>query len=302
MSRFGRFAVSMLFVAFIMHMMLVSAFWGSSDKEKKEEDTHAPAAEAEQGGSGARFGKGHDQLDDIPPQFFMKTSYKFPDHPFLRFTSGEESKVLVGLHQLWTKPVYVFGLSGALFVPDFSKVYRNLTQQKTYSLVRPNEQASFLFKFRPEMEASEFGLAIYIDFTDEKQSTWNRVVAFNGTIEIVDPVESLLDAQSLFLYVLGVLFVMGGVLLVQKAFFVKGKTSKRGSRSSASSSSYLSVKTAKNDSNASLVSSSPSPATDRERSPFSSSPSISSEWIPDAHFQLGGNPERRSPKLRTKKN
>lgn len=174
--------------------------------------------------------KQKDSLNEVDPSFFMATESHFPDHPFQQFVSGEVANILVGFHNLWKHPVTVFGISGAYYTPDHAHIFRNITQQKTHSKVMSNEQNTFHFKLKPEMEASRLVLVLNVDFTDSSERKWYQVAAVNRTIDIVSSVDSLFDIESIFIYILLIVLLVVSFYLVRNTFFPS--ISKRNSRSS----------------------------------------------------------------------
>lgn len=244
---------------------------------------------ATQSGAG-KASKQKDQIDELDPSFFMATESHFPDHPFQQFVSGEVANVLIGFHNLWKHPVTVFGISGAYYTPDHAHVFRNITQQKTYAKVMPQEQNTFHFNLKPEMEASHLVLVLNVDFTDSSERKWYRAVAVNRTIEIVPSVDSLFDAKSIFIYILFVAMLIGFFYLVRDAFFPSSsKKSNRSSKlfDSLSNAFYESLssgsarKTPNTGSQTSLKSSGD------EDEPWTSLPS---EWLPKEHIRRSASP------------
>lgn len=248
-------------------------------------------------------------MSDASPELFMKVASHLPDHPFQQFVSGDTAPVLLGLHNLWTGPVTVFGVSGAYYSPDFSTLVRNISTQKTWMKVAVGEQATFHFNLKPEMEPSTLGLVLYVDYTDSlTEKMWYRVAAYNQTVEIMSPSDSLLDLQSLFIYVLGCVLLIGGLGLMKNTFMggAKSGSSRKAAKgrfglgSTFSNTSLGSGSASQsNASGTSLASSSAdsrrSASPDGSWTPLSADGSPKSEWIPRMHY------DRKSPMTKSKK-
>jgi hypothetical protein len=230
-----------------------------------------------------------DSMEELDPSFFMRTEAFFPDHPFQQFVSGETASVLLGLQNVWKYPVTVFGISGAYYTPDYTQVFRNITQQKTHVKVMPNEQNTFVFKLKPEMEAAQLALVLTIDFTDSSERQWYRAVALNRTIEVVAPVGSIFDLESLFIYFVILALLASSVYMVYGAFFLK--SSKRSSKSllnrlsnAFSSSSALDSSVSGSKSSLYNAGSQSNLKSGTDQGPDTWT-ALSSEWLPEGHLQ-----------------
>lgn len=164
----------------------------------------------------------------------------------------------------------IFGISGdysLVTTPDI--ILRNITVHRVQGQIASKEFATIRTDFKTELEQHfpEIRMRLFVDFTDENQKTWQRVIAFNETVCIVMKEEgnAFFDAEALLLY--GVL--LGASFLVYYFFYKPADQQTHGGRvASPSASGLLSTKSATpTESTSSLPSNNPN------------------EWIPASHLK-----------------
>jgi len=175
---------------------------------------------------------------------FAQTAFVFPNAPTRDLHAGKPAEVLIGFKNVGPKPYLFTSLKGGLYYNlDARYFLENYTSANFDTVINPNEQYSFAYRFLPHsmLEEGEFGLLIQGFYHDNDGGNFSSII-FNSTINIVEPVETL-DVQSLFQYAFIVaLGALGGFLLYKSFGSVGGKkryTSERGTTSSADADEWL---------------------------------------------------------------
>lgn len=162
----------------------------------------------------------------------VEITSSFPDNPFSLITNGQQNKLQVTFDNKGTEAYTIDVVSGAFFDTDFTQVVRNLTAFKYGVPVPAMDHIDVPYSFYSEFKPQELGLLIIVDFSDEAKNRF-RGVAYNGTVSIVEPAQSLLDPQLLFLYVLLAGMLVGAGYLIKQAFFPDSPQARRQKKNKA---------------------------------------------------------------------
>lgn len=144
----------------------------------------------------------------------VTTSYIFPESAEEDFIIGDPVEVLFGLSNIGESPINVTQIAGSLRYPSDWRYYiQNFTKQFLSVIVRPGEQASFVYKFLPDplLEPRDFGFSGQVFYHDFDGGNFTSYF-FNGTIGLIESSETV-DAQALFTYI-GIVGVAGLVLFI----------------------------------------------------------------------------------------
>lgn len=140
-------------------------------------------------------------LSNLPPAGSLTTAYYLPDHPTKQFPAGDVIKVVVSAHNDGSSPYNVSMVMGSLNSPvDFSMHIQNFTQQFYFEMVKPGEELSVEYGFRPDAmlpAPREFAVALHLFYEDNKGNVFSNAF-FNQTIEIVEK-PKLFDHEMLFM-------------------------------------------------------------------------------------------------------
>jgi translocon-associated protein subunit alpha len=160
----------------------------------------------------------------------------FPYHSNKQFPAGEDIDVIVGFHNSEKEALNVTAIMGSINAKEqFSTYYQNLTFQRYFTLVNPNEEGSFQYTFRPDpnMPPREFQVALTVFYQSAKEGFSSTF--FNSTIDITEP-KKWFDSQLIQMCVtIAVMLCGAGFLLyrfVKNLGFVK-KVSKKGRKPEA---------------------------------------------------------------------
>jgi len=157
----------------------------------------------------------------------VTTSYVFPESAEEDFTIGDSVEVVFGLSNNGESPINVTQIAGSLRYPaDWRYFIQNFTKQYLSAIVRPGEQASFVYKFLPDplLEPRDFGFSGQVFYHDFDGGNFTSYF-FNGTIGLIESSESV-DAQTLFTYI-GIVGVAGLVLFIIYKSVSDSKRTKR---------------------------------------------------------------------------
>jgi hypothetical protein len=159
-------------------------------------------------------------------------SYALPNNADKKFELGKPADILLGFSNSGLRPFRVQYIRGHLVSPlDLTYFVQNFTGYYYNVTVNPDETATLLYRFRPDimLDAREFVAFVDVYYINDQNDTF-ATTFFNETITLVEPAETF-DARSIFAYVsmFGVL-----ALIIFGAFkFVSGKVTK-GSKSTKS--------------------------------------------------------------------
>jgi len=157
---------------------------------------------------------------------FISTAFIFPQYPTKQIVIGHEIDVIVGVTNTGDSTFNITEISAALRYPQDWRYYiQNYTKQAFSVLVKPGEQHSFHYKFKPDalLEPRDFGLSAQLFYHDSEGNNYTSYF-YNNTIPLIESNEPL-DLQTLFTYV-GIIGVAGLVLFI----IYKSVTEKKGRR------------------------------------------------------------------------
>lgn len=157
----------------------------------------------------------------------------FPNNPRLQFPLGEPVDVVVGFSNGGEEPYNVTDIAGSLHSSAQWKLWvQNFTALRVSSVVKPGEQASLEYQFRPDsmLQVREFQVAVHVFYQGLKSQ---HSLAFNKTIDIIE-LPKWIDLQLLGLW--GILFAVLAALgfllyrYLQSVGWVRQATKRRGPR------------------------------------------------------------------------
>ncbi|DBA82944.1 hypothetical protein WJX77_012184 [Trebouxia sp. C0004] len=154
----------------------------------------------------------HWLTDLAPPLSGVDSQHWFPDNPGSRFTVGEAVDVVIGLHNSAGEVFNVTHIAGSINAPQAFQYYvQNFTFQPYNSQLKPGEQASLHYTFKPDiyLPVQEWQLSLTAYLRTEKGFFCNTF--FNSTVDVVDQ-PRYIDTQLVFLGVIG-LGVLGVIAL-----------------------------------------------------------------------------------------
>ncbi|KAG9292265.1 hypothetical protein G9A89_009077 [Geosiphon pyriformis] len=148
------------------------------------------------------------------------------ENPFNLVTNGQKTKVLVTFNNKGHKNYTVRIISGALVNSDNSSdIIRSLPSVSYDHTVPSMDHADLYYSFHSEFRPQDLDLIISVAYADEENNRY-KGVAFNSTVRIVEPEQSLFDLQLLFLYFL-LACILGGVGFVIYQAFMGGAKARR---------------------------------------------------------------------------
>jgi len=145
---------------------------------------------------------------------YVATYYVFPESPEKEFIIGNPVELLLGLENNGESPINVTQLFASIRHPSDWRYYiQNFTKLSLSVIVRPGEEVSFIYKFKPDqmLEPRTFGLSAEVLYHDFEGGNFSSVF-FNNTINLIELSESI-DAQTLFTYI-GIVGIAGLVLFI----------------------------------------------------------------------------------------
>eukprot|EP01116_Phalansterium_solitarium_P003793 TRINITY_DN14614_c0_g1_i1.p2 TRINITY_DN14614_c0_g1~~TRINITY_DN14614_c0_g1_i1.p2 ORF type:complete len:284 (+),score=89.33 TRINITY_DN14614_c0_g1_i1:69-854(+) len=159
----------------------------------------------------------------------VHTSYLFPSSPDKKFVVADSNPVelLVGFSNVGDKNLNVSFIQAALMYPQDHRYFIQNYSRWSYSqIVKPEEQATFLYKFLPDagLDVRDFDLTVIVFYNDGAEGYYATTV-YNDTVSFVDRSDAV-DAQTFFTYV-GVIAVAGlAAFIAYKNFFAAPKKSR----------------------------------------------------------------------------
>lgn len=186
-------------------------------------------------------------LTNLPEAGELKTVWVLPDHPSKEFPAGEYVPILLGVHNEAKKAYNVSFIMGSLNLPqEFSYYVQNFTHHQYWSVVGPEEEATFQYKFRPDKSLSpmELRVALTVFYQDDKGTPFSTTF-FNETIDIVEVFKAV-DYEAIMMLVVmlaifagivyGVLAWMGNLNVIKK---VAGGGKKKGGKAETTDDDWL---------------------------------------------------------------
>ncbi|GMH42838.1 hypothetical protein BSKO_10757 [Bryopsis sp. KO-2023] len=186
-------------------------------------------------------------LTNLPKAGELSTVWVLPDHPSKEFPAGEYVPILVGVHNGGKTPYNVSFIMGSLNLPqEFSYYVQNFTLNHYWSVVKPEEEATFQYKFRPDKSLSpmELRVALTVFYQDDKGTPFSSTF-FNETIDIVEVFKAVDYEAIMMLAVMiaifagaayGILAWMGNLSVLKK---VAGGGKKQGGKVETTDDDWL---------------------------------------------------------------
>ncbi|KAL3152709.1 hypothetical protein ABBQ38_012300 [Trebouxia sp. C0009 RCD-2024] len=145
----------------------------------------------------------HWLTDLAPPLAGVETQHWFPDHPGARFTVGGPVDVVLGLHNSAGEAFNITHIAGSINSPQAFQYYvQNFTLKPYNSYLKPGEQASLQYTFKPDsyLPVQEWQLSLTAYLRTDRGFFCNTF--FNQTVDVVDQ-PRWIDTQLLFLGLIG---------------------------------------------------------------------------------------------------
>lgn len=154
------------------------------------------------------------------PMFHIQTRCSVQISLISDFVGGQETDIHIQVKNSWHKPVVVYSISASLYNPDEpANIFRNLTAQRMWMDVGRGEEATLIYKMKPEGdEGTKVGLLLRVDFTDETFAKMFQKVGFNQTVNISEALAQPHDIQSVFIYIVGIVALVGSVMMAKSVF------------------------------------------------------------------------------------
>jgi len=145
---------------------------------------------------------------------YINTAFIFPHSPEKDIIIGNTVEILLGIANSGESAINVTSIIASLrYPPDWRYIIQNFTKMAYSVIVKPGEQTSFLYSFKPDplLEPRDFGLSAQVFYHDQEGTNFTSFF-FNNTVPLVESSESI-DAQSLFTYV-GIVGIAGLILFI----------------------------------------------------------------------------------------
>ncbi|KAG0457490.1 hypothetical protein HPP92_022647 [Vanilla planifolia] len=138
----------------------------------------------------------------------VETIYLFPKNAARSITAGQETYLLVGLHNEGGSALNVIAIKASLHVPyDHRMLVQNLTVQEFYNASVPlSTQATFPYTFAVSKYLQPGSLDLVGTVVYEIDQQLYQNVFYNGTVEIIEA-SGFLTIESVFLVTLGVALI-----------------------------------------------------------------------------------------------
>ncbi|XP_028391715.1 translocon-associated protein subunit alpha-like [Dendronephthya gigantea] len=143
-----------------------------------------------------------------------ETTILFTSHPEQEIAAGSIVDCLVGFTNNGKNDFVIEALDASLRYPqDYSYFIQNFTTRTLNRLVKPGEQATFDYAFKPHenLGGRPFGIVVALYYKDAEGKDWMDSV-FNETVTFKEHDEGF-DGETFFLYVfvaaMAILIIMG---------------------------------------------------------------------------------------------
>ncbi|CAB3983072.1 translocon-associated subunit alpha isoform X2 [Paramuricea clavata] len=143
-----------------------------------------------------------------------ETTILFTSHPEQEIAAGSIVDCLVGFTNNGKADFVIEALDASLRYPqDYSYFIQNFTARSLNRLVKPGEQATFDYAFKPHenLGGRPFGIVVALYYKDAEGKDWLDSV-FNETVTFKEQDEGF-DGETFFLYVfvaaMAILIIMG---------------------------------------------------------------------------------------------
>ncbi|KAF9915455.1 hypothetical protein BX616_006095 [Lobosporangium transversale] len=133
--------------------------------------------------------------------------------------SGEANKLKVTFRNSGKTDLKVNLITGTIAEPDdFNNVIRNLTSYRYSTVLKSDATLILPYTIKVDHASREVGLTLVADIIDSTKNHF-PVVVYNSTVTFSEPMQSWIDIQLIFLYIL-IAGIFGGV-----GMFIKGTLS-----------------------------------------------------------------------------
>lgn len=175
------------------------------EDDSKTDEEEQPATESGEGKKDARKTEGEEEEekeDALKSSPDTDTVVLFTKNPNQQFSAGVVTKCLVSFSNNGRNEFLVDMMEASLRYPqDYSYYIQNFTAFQYNTLVKPGEQASFEYAFRPHESfgGRPFGLSINLLYKDGEGKMFRDAV-YNETVQLKESDEGM-DGETFFLYV-----------------------------------------------------------------------------------------------------
>ncbi|XP_046843328.1 translocon-associated protein subunit alpha-like [Xenia sp. Carnegie-2017] len=187
-----------------------------TDEEENEESDDAPQT-TQPGTAGDQEVTGEEEEQEIPTLTASpdaETTILFTSHPEQEIAAGSIVDCLVGFTNNGKEDFVINALDASLRYPqDYSYFIQNFTSRTLKTIVKPGEQATFDYAFKPHenLGGRPFGIVVALYYKDSDGKDWMDSV-FNETVTFKEHDEGF-DGETFFLYVfvaaMAILVIMG---------------------------------------------------------------------------------------------
>ncbi|KAF9162915.1 hypothetical protein DFQ26_003123 [Actinomortierella ambigua] len=140
---------------------------------------------------------------------------------------GEANKLKISFENLDQSEYKVNLIVGSIFdLQDFTNIRRNLTAYRYGTTIKRENTLILPYTVKVEHPSIEAGLILMADITNKEKEHFTAIV-YNGTVSFSEPVQSLLDVQLIFLYVLLAGIFVGLGIFIKDSFKSEAKTTKK---------------------------------------------------------------------------
>ncbi|CAG8529292.1 10977_t:CDS:2 [Ambispora leptoticha] len=155
-----------------------------------------------------------------PPGEDVELSAELIDNPFSLVVNGQQTKLRVTFNNKGQENYTVRFVAGALTNPEnATEIFTRFPAVQYDYPVPTMDHAELEYRFYSEFSPQDLDLVIFVIFTNDEKRTRFEGIAYNSTIHIVEPEQSIFDLQLLFLYLI-LAGIIGGVgYLIFQAFF-----------------------------------------------------------------------------------
>lgn len=240
------------------------------------------------------------RMSDLIPIFLLcselKVTTTFPNNPLAIVNNGQANRVvfniqnppsadrvlaLTGITGAWLNPKKSDGQRGRVVRNMTTTTFKNDLRLKTLS----GKPLEVPFDFWPEFKPQDMGVEFRLLLRDGQTSKKHNVVAYQGSVTVIEPPKSWLDLQLLSVYLLGIAIVAGAAWFIREQL-APAPAKKRGSSSRTSAGAPVGVT---------------KPTMDSESA---TKKAYDEDWIPAGHLKTktkttdsisSGDEGRRSP-------
>mgnify|MGYP002804303089 FL=1 len=188
---------------------------GKVDEEPEEEpDISSQSTDADTTGEQDMTEEDEPEIATLTASPDAETTILFTSHPEQEIAAGSIVDCLVGFTNNGKNDFVIEALDASLRYPqDYSYFIQNFTTRSLNTLIKPGEQATFDYAFKPHenLGGRPFGIVVALYYKDADGKDWMDSV-FNETVTFKEHDEGF-DGETFFLYVfvaaMAILIIMG---------------------------------------------------------------------------------------------